>query len=160
VRGARVFLGLRGPVLRGWAVILELDIKESRPGRLKPRRIGPNGERYRKHFLDLEGPGIRDLCFDEDRLLILAGPTMDLDGPVRLFAWRGCLEAGQQMIITADRLEPLLDLPFQRGADHAEGIAVLGRPNGHPELLVVYDSPLPHRLHENGTGIDADVFRL
>ena len=160
VRDPRVFLGLRGPVLRGWAMILELDIKESRSGRLQPRRIGPNGERYRKHFLDLEGLGIRDLCFDGDRLLILAGPTMDLDGPVRVFAWPGCLEAGQQMIITADQLEPLLDVPFQRGADHAEGIAILGRANGRAELLVVYDSPAAHRLHDDGTSIDADVFQL
>lgn len=160
VRGSRVFVGLRGPVLRGWAMILELHLKATRPGRLKPRRIGPNGERYRKHFLDLEGLGIRDLCFDLDRLLILAGPTMDLDGPVRLFAWPGCLEAGQQMIVTGGELEPLLDLPFQRGADHAEGIAILGRSNGRAELLVVYDSPAPHRLHDDGTGIDADVFQL
>jgi hypothetical protein len=160
VRGSRVLLGLRGPVLRGWAMILELDIKESRPGRLQPRRIGPDGERYRKHFLDLEGLGIRDLCFDQDRLLILAGPTMDLDGPVRVFAWPGCLEPGKQMIVSADELEPLLDLPFQRGADHAEGIAVLERSNGRVELLVVYDSPAPHRLHDAGAGIDADVFQL
>jgi hypothetical protein len=160
VRGSRVFLGLRGPVLRGWAVILELDIEETRPGRLKPRRIGADGERYRKHFLDLEGLGIRDLCFEQDRLLILAGPTMDLDGPVRLFAWPGCLEAGQQTIIPADELDPLLDLPFQRGADHAEGIAVLERSNGRAELLVVYDSPARHRLHDDGAGIDADVFQL
>jgi Protein of unknown function (DUF3616) len=160
VRGSRVFLGLRGPVLRGWAMILELDIKESRPGRLQPRRIGPDGERYRKHFLDLEGLGVRDLCFDQDRLLILAGPTMDLDGPVRVFAWPGCLEAGKQMIIREDELEPLLDVPFQRGADHAEGIAVLERSNGRVELLVVYDSPGPHRLHDAGASIDADVFEL
>jgi hypothetical protein len=160
VRGSRVFLGLRGPVLRGWAVILELDVKETRPGRLKPRRIGPDGERYRKHFLDLEGLGIRDLCFEEDRLLILAGPTMDLDGPVRLFAWPGCLGAGEQMIVTADELQALLDLPFRRGADHAEGIAVLERSNGRAELLVVYDAPARHRLHDDGASIDADVFQL
>jgi hypothetical protein len=160
VRGARVFVGLRGPVLRGWAMILELDVNESRPGRLKPRRVGPNGERYRKHFLELEGLGIRDLCFDQDRLLILAGPTMDLDGPVRVFAWPACVAAGQQMIVTADQLEPLLDVPFGRGVDHAEGIAVLEGWNGRAELLVVYDSPAPQRLHDDGTGIDADVFQL
>jgi Protein of unknown function (DUF3616) len=160
VRGSRVFLGLRGPVLRGWAIILQLDLKETRPGRLRPRRIGPDGERYRKHFLDLEGLGIRDLTFDRDRLLILAGPTMDLDGPVRVFAWPDCLAAGRQTIITGDELEPLLDVPFQRGADHAEGIAVLGRADGGAELLVVYDSPARQRLHDDGTSIDADVFQL
>jgi hypothetical protein len=155
-----VFLGLRGPVLRGWAVILELELKETRPGRLKPRRIGPDGARYRKHFLDLEGLGTRDLCFHEDRLLILAGPTMDLDGPVRVFAWPGCLEAGQQTIIVDDELEPVLDVPFQRGADHAKGIAVLESSNRRAELLVVYDSPAAGRLHDDGGSIDADVFEL
>lgn len=160
VRGSRAFLGLRGPVLRGWAMILELDVKEPKPGRLKPRRIGPDGARYRKHFVDLDGLGIRDMCFDGDRLLILAGPTMDLDGPVRLSAWPGCLDAGEQMIVTADELEPLLEVPYRRGADHAEGIAILGRRDGRSEVMVVYDSPARDRLHEDGTGIDADVFVL
>jgi Protein of unknown function (DUF3616) len=132
VRGSRALVGLRGPVLRGWAVILELEIEETRPGRLQPRRIGPHGERYRKHFLDLEGLGIRDLCFDQDRLLILAGPTMDLDGPVRVFAWPGCLAAGRQMIITADELEALLDLPFQRGADMPKASPYSGAPTAAP----------------------------
>jgi hypothetical protein len=48
----------------------------------------------------------------------------------------------------------------QRGADHAEGIAVLARSNGRTELLVVYDSPARQRLHDDGSSIDADVFRL
>lgn len=160
VQGSRVFLGLRGPVLRGWAILIELDVKERKTGRLRPRRIGPNDERYRKHFLDLGGLGIRDLCFDGDRLLILAGPTMDLDGPVRVLAWPGCLAAGQQLIVTAEELESVLELPYRRGGDHAEGIALLGRRKGRTELLVVYDSPAKGRLHDNGTDIDADVFAL
>jgi hypothetical protein len=160
VRGSRVFLGLRGPVLRGWALVIELDVKASKPGRLRPRRIGPEGERYRKHFLDLGGLGIRDLCFDQDRLVILAGPTMDLDGPVRVLSWSGCLDARQQTIVTADEIEPLLEVPYRRGADHAEGIAFLEQKNGRRELLVVYDSPAAGRLHDDGAGIDADVFAL
>jgi Protein of unknown function (DUF3616) len=160
VRGSRAFLGLRGPVLRGWAMLLELDVKEPKPGRLKPRRIGPNGERYRKHFLDLDGLGIRDLCFDRDRLLVLAGPTMDLDGPVRVLAWPGCREAGQQMIVPDDELETVLEVPYRRGADHAEGIAILERTKDRLELIVVYDAAAEDRLHDDGTGIDADVFAL
>ena len=160
VRGPRVFLGLRGPVLRGWAMLLQLDLKEPKPGRLKPRRIGPGGERYRKHFLDLDGLGIRDLCFDQDRLLILAGPTMDLDGPIRVLSWPGCLEAGQQGVVPANELEAVLEVPYRRGADHAEGIAILRRTKGRLELMVVYDSPAKDRLHDNGRGIDADIFVL
>ena len=32
VLGNRVYLGLRGPVLRGRAIILELELEESEPG--------------------------------------------------------------------------------------------------------------------------------
>src|SRR3546814_13829874 len=99
VRGSRVFLGLRGPVLRGWATVVELDLKTPKPGRLKLRRIGAGGERYRKHFLDLDGLGIRELVFDGDDLLVLAGPTMDLDGPVVLFRWSCQLAAGTATVI-------------------------------------------------------------
>jgi hypothetical protein len=80
VRGSRIWLGLRGPVLRGHAVVLDLDIKEQAPGRLKARRID-GGQRYRKHLLDTRGLGIRDMRFDGDDLLLLVGPTMSLEGP-------------------------------------------------------------------------------
>jgi hypothetical protein len=158
-RGDRVFLGLRGPVLRGWATVLELEVKTTKSGRLKPRKIGPDGKRYAKHFLDLHGLGIRELAFDGDDLLLLAGPTMDLDGPVTLYRWRGVLEAPGQSVVPSDRLEPVLDLPYGRGEDHAEGICWLAGDDGARELLVVYDSPAKHRLHDH-TAIEADVFVL
>ena len=44
VSGNRVFLGLRGPVLRGWAVIIEVRIEEKKPGRLRLERF-PDGAR-------------------------------------------------------------------------------------------------------------------
>ena len=39
VRGNRIWLGLRGPVLRGYAMVLEMDMKETGSGHLKPMRI-------------------------------------------------------------------------------------------------------------------------
>jgi hypothetical protein len=58
VAGERLFLGLRGPVLRGWAVVLEVEPAETGdPSLLKLKKIGPDGRRYRKHFLDLAGWG-------------------------------------------------------------------------------------------------------
>lgn len=158
-RGDRVFLGLRGPVLRGWAILLELEVKRKKKGRLKLRKIGEDGARYRKHFLDLGGLGIRELAFDGDGLLLLAGPTMDLDGPVVLYRWSGALGAGEQTIVPADQLQEALRLPYGRGEDHAEGICLLSAQGGAKELLVVYDSPAADRLHGN-TAIDADIFRL
>ena len=164
-RGDRVFLGLRGPVLRGWALLLELRVKESRRGRLKLRKLGPDGARYIKHFLDLEGLGMREIAFDGEALLILAGPTMDLDGPVVLYRWPGALAASGQTVVPADQLERILNLPYGRGADHAEGLCWLPADGAATdataaeELLVVYDSPANDRLHD-GTAVDADVFRF
>lgn len=157
-RGDRVFLGLRGPVLRGWATLIELEVKETKPGRLKPRKLSGIGERYAKHFLDLDGLGIRELAFDGDALLILAGPTMDISGPVVLYRWPGCLDDRERMVITADRLERVADMPHGDGIDHAEGMCWIDGPGGRRELLVIYDSPGEDRLHDDGRSIDADVF--
>jgi hypothetical protein len=158
-QGDRLFPGLRGPVLRGWALVLELQIKEPLRGRLKLKKIGPGGARYRKHFLDLGGLGIRELAFDGDALLLLAGATMDLDGRVVLYRWPGALAADGQTVIPASQLEPVLHLPYGRGEDHAEGLCWLPGGEGENELLVVYDSPAGDRLHA-GSAIDADIFRL
>jgi Protein of unknown function (DUF3616) len=159
-RGERVFLGLRGPVLRGWATLLELAVKEPEKGRLKPRKIGKGGARYLKHFLDLGGLGIRELAFDGDALLILAGPTMDLDGPVVLYRWADALGEGARKVVPAERLEILMRLPYGRGEDHAEGVCWLPGDAGEKgELLVIYDSPADDRLHDR-TAIHADVFRI
>ena len=159
-RDERLFLGLRGPVLRGWALLLEVEVQEPRKGRLKLRKIGDDGARYLKHFLDLGGLGIRELAFDGDALVILAGPTMDLDGPVVLYRWPDALAAGAQTVVPADRLEQVVRLPYGRGEDHAEGICWLPAADGDGrELLVVYDSPSAGRLRD-GTAIEADVFQL
>jgi hypothetical protein len=158
VRGNRIFLGLRGPVLRGWAMIIALEVRSKDPGILALSAIGPQGEPYRLHFLDLDGLGIRDLLLDGNDLIILAGPTMDLDGPSRIHCWPGALGAGAPAVVTHDRIDPLLDVPYGEGCDHAEGIALIAADGEARRLLVVYDNPAASRLHEGGTAIDADVF--
>jgi hypothetical protein len=155
VRGERVLLGLRGPVLRGWAVVLELrpHVDEDEPGRLRLGKLD-DGRRYRKHVLDLSGLGVRDLCPSGDDLLVLAGPTMDLDGPVHVFRWHGAMSVEAPTVVRGDALTREVDLPYGEGTDHAEGIGLLddGR------LLVVYDSPSPERLQDGA--VLADVVRL
>src|ERR671916_92431 len=149
-----LYLGLRGPVLRGWAVMLEVRPREDGPGRL---RLDPvDGDScYRKHVLDLGGLGVRDLCPDGADLLVLAGPSMDLDGPVRVYRWRGGLDGDAPRVVRAPALVRELDLPFGDGDDHAEGIGLLDE----HRLLVVYDSPAATRLIEPGTVL-ADVVTL
>jgi hypothetical protein len=149
----RVFLGLRGPVLRGRAVVLQLAPREDGDA-LRLDRMS-DGQRYIKHFLDLDGLGVRDLCPHGDDLLILAGPSMDLDGPVRVYRWTGAARLDAPEVVHREELRRELDLPYGEGDDHAEGIAVLP----DDQLLVVYDSPSPARLTEPGTVL-ADVVRM
>lgn len=151
-------LGLRGPVLRGWAVLLELRPRETAPGRLQLTPFD-DGALYRTHLLDLGGLGVRDLCPHGDDLLVLAGPSMSLDGPVRVHRWRDAAGAEAPVLGRPPELTRELDLPHgadaDEGLDHPEGIALLA----DDELLVVYDSQAPARLVEPGTVL-ADVVAL
>jgi hypothetical protein len=159
VDGTRVFLGMRGPVLRGWATILEIAVKAPKHGSMEIVPLA-SGERYRKHFLDLDGLGIRCLLAQGDDLWILAGPTMDLDGPVRLFAWRGALRSTQNDSSVIDNADYLGDLPHGDGVDHAEGMTLVRFPGTHVDrLLVVYDTPKSERLHGDH-GVCADIFAV
>jgi hypothetical protein len=156
VSGNRLLLGLRGPVLRGWAVVLDLESGSDDDGDLKLKRIGPDDRRYRRHLLDLHGLGIRDLTLHGDDLYLLAGPTMDHDGPILLFLWKNALRMANESVITRDNLTLLFPLTHTTGADRAEGISLI--PGGE-SLLVVYDSPGRDRLTDNG-GVVADIFSL
>lgn len=162
VAGERLFLGLRGPVLRGWAVILEVEPEEDskQPFTLRLKPIGPNQRLYRKHFLQLGGLGIRDICAQGADLLILGGPTMDLDGPVTIFRWPGGTAPKGESVVPSDELQRVLDVPYGQGVDHAEGMTLFAPDGGTARsLLVVYDSASENRQLGEGTAV-ADVFLL
>ncbi|RZA31694.1 MAG: DUF3616 domain-containing protein, partial [Lysobacteraceae bacterium] len=141
VAGKHLLLGLRGPVLRGWALVVEVAlVDDKQPGQLRLAPVRDDGSLYAKHFLDLGGLGIRDLCVQGKDILVLAGPTMDLDGPVSLFRWRGAAVPGKECVVAAEELERVFDLPFGRGVDHPEGIALFAVDrDGKDALLVVHD---------------------
>jgi hypothetical protein len=159
----RLLMGLRGPVLRGWAVILEVEMKEDNdiPTTLRLKKIGQDNRPYRKHLLDLGGLGIRDLCVHGSDLLILAGPTMDFDGPVVIFRWPGGTEPKEdESLIPADLLERVMDIPYGQGVDRAEGLTLFSPDGALPRsLLVVYDSSSEERRMEADT-TKADIFVL
>ncbi|MBC7962332.1 MAG: DUF3616 domain-containing protein [Steroidobacteraceae bacterium] len=162
VAGERLFLGLRGPVLRGWAMILEVAPKEddNDPSTLRLNKFGPDQRPYRKHFLQLGGLGIRDLCVQGSDLLILAGPTMNLDGPVTVFRWPGGTKPKNDSVVPADELERVLDIPYGQDVDHAEGMTLFSQDGGTARsLLVVYDSASESRQSGEST-VTADVFLL
>lgn len=160
--GGRLFLGLRGPVLRGWAVVLEVRPDETdRPGRLKLARIGPGKRRYRKHFLDLDGLGVREITHLGNELLVLAGPTMDVHAPAAVFHWRGAVAAEGDSVASGSRLRRLLELPHDVDGhgDHPEGMCRFRGDGVRGDgLLVVYDAPARHR--QQGGALRADVFGM
>jgi hypothetical protein len=158
--GNQIFLGLRGPVLRGWAIILEIEVEESEPGTLTLKDLG-DGELYRKHFLDLNGQGIRELCLHDGDLLVLAGPTMDLEGAMQMFRFEDVLEHSKDTLWNQDsgKLKVLFDLPFTIGSDHAEGLTLTPCLGFEDSLMVVYDSPDSDR-RPGKKSVFADIFRL
>ncbi len=160
VHGDSIFLGLRGPVLNGWAIILEIEVEATAPGVLSLKDLG-DGVLYRKHFLDLNGLGIRELCWHDGSLLILAGPTMQLEGAMQLFRLRDALEHTQDTLWDQDsgNLEVVFDLPFTIGSDHAEGLTLYPCFDNEDGLMIVYDSPDANRRPTENT-VFADVFRL
>lgn len=152
VCGERVALGMRGPVIATHAVLLEAIVKARPSGRL--RLAGPPVKR----LLAMEGLGIRDLKRHGDDLLILAGPTTGLSGPVALYRWPGWASDPPQnpTQVRLHRPERILELPFGRGRDHPEGLALWGE----DRILVIYDSPADDRCDTAVGTVTADLFAL
>lgn len=151
----RVALGLRGPVVSTHAVLLELRIEAKGSGRLDIK-----GDPV-KRLLAMEGLGVRDLKRCGDDLIILAGPTTGLSGPCALYRWRGWADdpPHHPELVRLHRPERILELPFGRGEDHPEGLALWGNDGDARQILVIYDSPSERRLHKSGA-IEADLFDL
>jgi len=162
VDGNRLLLGLRGPVLRGWAAVLEIAT-ETRAGHLRLAPLDSSGVFIYKHFLQLDGLGVRDLHFSGDDLYILAGPTMVLNGDVRVFKWasaRATLAGNQDSTRFESGLTELARLAHGHNTDRAEAICelppiLLG---GKPVWLVLYDAPSADR-REGGYTVFGDLLR-
>lgn len=163
--GRRLLLGLRGPVLRGWSVLLEIAV-EAHHGHLElvPLDAGDgHGPRLRKHFVQLGGLGVRDLHFDGDDLYVLAGPTMVLDGEIRLLRWSGArrvLLDNRQPVRFEPALPVLAELPHGPGCDRAEAFCELpaALAGAAPAWLVLYDAPGPKRRAGDGA-VYGDLLR-
>jgi hypothetical protein len=165
VCGNKILLGFRGPVLRGIAILLEIEVEESSSNQLNLKAIGKDDRKYKRHFLDLDGLGIRELCFEEnsESLLIIAGSTMDLDGSHSLFRLDNPLALEDNSLSSQKnkQLTYLGDIAHGYRCDRAEGLTLYGEANS---ILVIYDSPAEERLilDEQNTviGVHTDIFPL
>ncbi len=156
VAGSRVAIGMRGPVIQNYAVLLEFEVAFKKTGRLTIP-----GPLY-KRVLDLNGLGIRDLKRDRADLLILAGPTTGLDGPCAVYRWTDWLAdpARDDQLVRRHRPERIIELPYGIGDDHPEGLVLLDGAGGARDLVVVCDSPARERLDPARRGVRCDRFRL
>lgn len=152
VCGTRIALGLRGPVIATHAMLLEVQVRPKKSGKLHVEGT------IAKRLLALEGLGIRDLKRRGDDLLILAGPTTGLSGPCAIYRWRNWAKEPPRHDNNVEVHQPerILELPFGRGEDHPEGLALWG----DDQVLVLCDSPARDRLSDKGQAIRADVFAL
>ncbi len=119
-----LFVGFRGPVLRGnWAPVVVTTFREPQD--------------YELRFVNLGGLGIRDLAHVSDGLLVLAGPVGDGPGGFELFHWDGedCLPNAGGAV---GRLRRLGTIPAPVGGN-AEGIAVLEETTNGLRLVVIFD---------------------
>ncbi|MCC2547989.1 DUF3616 domain-containing protein [Hymenobacter sp. BT175] len=156
----QVFVGLRGPVLRGWALVLELHLVEDKPGRLRMEKVSGAAETYyRKHFLDLGGMGLRELRQRGHDMLLLAGPTMDLDGTIAVYCWPNATKQTTDTLVSKKRMKRLFDVPHGHGPtagkDKAEGMTLFD----DNRVLLAFDSPTDARK-KGADQVVVDVVRL
>jgi hypothetical protein len=165
VKDTHVLLGLRGPAAGGYATIMRLSV------RIGAKALSLRKERessYGLSFLGLNGLGVRDLFRQGDDVLVLAGPTMDLDAPFALYRWHGAfarrVRRDEKLEVGSKQLEFLFDLKTPKRSlvggrpephERPEGIAVIGR----GALLVVHDRPGRQRLTPHGT-LKVDLLNL
>lgn len=121
--GDSLYVGFRGPVLRGnYVPVLRLRFDE------------PNNNELL--FVPLDGNGIRDMTAVDDGFLILAGPVGDARGTYAVYHWNGsdCL-VGQDG--PGGKCELLATIgPLEAGKP--EGLAARKSATGH-ELFLVFD---------------------
>jgi len=142
-----VFLGMRGPVVAGFAVVIEANADT----------IFKKDVKLITHFVNLSGLGVRDLSHDGDDILILAGPVGGLDGPFRIYHWKPgrteCVQSAKRLYQSPIKVRRTKARSAPRGivkqSEHPEGFCWFRRERERG-LLVLYDSPdKPTRIKKN-----------
>lgn len=126
----KVFLGLRGPVIGPYAIVLEIDVRETESALeiVKPAELPA----CRPHLIHTAGLGIRDLAWHNDGLAVLTGPTMDMDGPFEIRMAAAPVKGWNPNDTGARTTVLLKELGSKGGTRRPEGIALV---NG--KVLVV-----------------------
>jgi hypothetical protein len=159
VRKRRVFLGCRGPVVGGFAVVLDIKLAEDGD----ELDFADPDKALAVHYLRLDGFGIRDLHRAGEDLLILTGPTMEEPGAATIWRWRDAFATRRIDNVIADPQEP--GSPIVRIGE-IEGSGPMGKPEAIvalPEtpqrLLVLRDGAAKTRRGSRVT-VTADIVAI
>lgn len=122
-----LYLGFRGPVLRGnYVPVMIVKFKDL-----------DQDDKYELRYVNLKGNGIRDIVAVNDGFLILAGAVGDGISPYQIYFWDG-----QDGLPGKDhnsaKLNLLGEVPVDEGAK-AEGLTMIDETNSGYKVLVVYD---------------------
>ncbi len=119
-----IYLGFRGPVLRGnYAIILKLDFN--------------NPIDYQMLFVQLDGRGIRDMIRVKDGFLILSGPVSDGDSRFFVNFWNGL--DGIPGKNSPDYKNILLGEVSTPEGCKAEGITLMEETENKYRVIIVFD---------------------
>ncbi|MEA5463686.1 DUF3616 domain-containing protein [Leptothoe sp. PORK10 BA2] len=144
----QLFLGFRGPILRGnYVPVMVIDQDAfDRTKALKTKDLKAKDPKpYELRFVQLNGGAIRDMTAVDDGFLIIGGPMGDAPGPYNLYFWDGT-----DMVYGKDRLPPMPPALIQLeniqpplGDDGTpgkpEGITVLEETITGYKALIIYD---------------------
>jgi uncharacterized protein DUF3616 len=125
VAGSQAFIGFRGPLLDGEdrAAVLEVGIASL---------FGGPAEGGKLHRLNLgHGRGVRDLARLGDDLLILTGPSDDVEGTYSVYRWHPA----------DDTVARLGDVPCDDQPGKPESLLPLASEGGSLSLLLLNDGP-------------------
>lgn len=165
VCGNRVLLGLRGPVLRGIALVADLRLAGLDDGDTSNACGNPlQLTSLNLHYLDLGGLAVRDLAVvpGSNDVLILAGPTMTLAGPCLLYHWREVFSSTPKKEIKVQEPKALLwlrDGGPDAGHNKPEGLDLTWN-NGDLIAWIAYDNPDKHRCRGTGCCTHLDGYVL
>lgn len=135
VQDGKLYLGFRGPVLRGnYVPVLSFAFDDRKDC---SEKFSEEPEKCRLLYVDLSGRGIRSLHSVTGGFLLVAGPMGDGDASYQLYFWDGtdCVPQKKKRLC---ELELLGEVPTPKDAK-AEGLAVLEEDASDWEILVVYD---------------------
>jgi hypothetical protein len=122
-----LYLGFRGPVLRGNYVPILVT------------KFNNDPQDYEIRYIQMGGRGVRDLTKVQDGFLIIGGPVGDQESSYNLYFWDGSDTIPGTDQNRPPKMEYLGEIPTENGAK-AEGIALIQETPTEYQVIIVYDS--------------------